>query len=82
MNNKNALYIYCITKGEIQLKNINGLNNRKVYPITDDNITVLIHNCNPEPYQGKDKQVKKWVLQHNQVVEKVWKHKKSVLRLF
>lgn len=76
---RDACYVYCITQGKMGDVNLTGIDGEKVCTITVDGITVLVHNCTQEPYQGEDDEVKEWILQHNQVVEKVWLQQGTVI---
>jgi hypothetical protein len=74
-----AYYLYCITKGKISNINLYGVNEEKIKVVNINGLSFLVHECQPEPYQGDDEQVKEWVVQHNRVVEKVWGKQGSVI---
>lgn len=76
-----ACYIYCITEGELDDLELTGVDGEKVYTIKKNNIRIVVHNCCPLPYEGEDNEVKKWVIQHNRVVEKIWERQNTVLPL-
>ncbi len=66
-------YIYCImpTTKKNNFGNI-GINKSNVYAISYKDVSVLAHNCRPEPYKGRDTDVVTWVVEHSNVVETTW----------
>lgn len=66
-----ARYLYCIADGaqQISLGRI-GIDGNEVYTIPYRDLSAVVHNCSPEPYQSQDEQlVKGWVMAHQKVVE-------------
>ncbi len=66
-----ALYLYCLAKSkeDSDLGEI-GIEKNKVYCITLNGISAVIHNCEEKPYQSEDKEkVEKWLLSHQFVID-------------
>jgi len=65
-------YVYCVAEGSqiIHLGKI-GIEENEVYTIPYQEISAVIHDCPPTPYESEDKElVKKWVITHEGVIEK------------
>jgi len=74
-------YIYGIvlcdnvmTLGEI------GLNGEEVVTIPESDLSAVVHWCDPEGYKSEDPEIiKRWVLAHQQVVDRIWKEFGDIL---
>lgn len=80
-NNLDGRYLYCIAEGNkaISLGNI-GIGDNEVYTIPYKDLCVVVHNCPSEPYKSENEEiVKKWVIAHQNVVDKAWEEFGSVL---
>ena len=78
-----ARYLYCIFEGseEISLGNI-GIGGSSVYTISYQDLSAVVHNCLPKPYQSEDQEkVKLWLTTHAKVVEVAWERFGTVLPL-
>jgi len=77
---RQARYIYGVTP---RLKRDNlgpiGIMGNTVYPISYKEISALVHDCRPEPYQGGEQEVKEWASAHAAVVDAAWVEAGSVL---
>ena len=76
-----ALYLYCITKGneKVDFGNI-GIDETKVYTIPCDGLLAVAHNCRPEPYKSEDNElIKKWIIAHQKVVDTAWERFGTIL---
>lgn len=65
-------YVYGITAGgrQVRLGQI-GIDGNEVYTIPYQNLSAIVHNCPPEPYQSSDDEtVKSWVKIHQSVLDK------------
>ena len=64
-------YIYGIAKGSTQFTPGQvGINGNRVYTITYQDLSAIVHSCPAEPYQSKDEQtVREWVKTHQSVLE-------------
>ncbi|MFQ5988015.1 MAG: gas vesicle protein GvpL, partial [Dehalococcoidia bacterium] len=78
-----ARYLYCIADGaeEVSLGKI-GIEGNEVYTIPYKDLSAVVHNCSPEPYQSEDHElVKRWVMAHQKVVETAQQRFGTVLPL-
>lgn len=76
-----ARYVYCIVEGsqKAQLGNI-GIDGSRVYAVPYEDISAVVHDCPPKPYESKDGEVvKNWVITHEKVIERVWEKLGTVL---
>jgi hypothetical protein len=72
-------YIYGIIFGTDELQTT-GIDNSPVYTIFCRDIGALVHACAPNPYESTDRaQVEKWLRQHQDVLDKAFKHSSSVV---
>jgi AraC-like DNA-binding protein len=75
-----ARYVYCVTaRLEGASFGDTGIDGRPVYPISQGGLSALVHDCPPEPYQGEDESVRRWVAAHTAVVDAAWAAAGSVL---
>lgn len=77
---KSSVYVYCIIPdvnredwGQI------GIDGARVHAIAGDGVAALVHDMPAVPYQGPDEDVKRWVLEHSDVVEQAWRSAATVL---
>lgn len=56
-----------------------GIMGNTVYPISYKELSVLVHDCSSEPYQGDEEEVKEWVASHAAVVDAAWAEADTVL---
>lgn len=56
-----------------------GIMGNTVYSISYKEISALVHDCPPEPYQGGEEEVKEWVASHSAVVDAAWAEADTVL---
>lgn len=67
-----GVYLYCIVEGNANedFGNI-GIENSRVYTIFFKDMSAVVHSCKAEPYNSKDDEiVKRWILAHQNVVDK------------
>lgn len=76
-------YVYCVAdSGEKVSLGPTGIDGRAVYTIPHEDVCVVVHDCPAEPYQSSDAEaVKRWVITHQQVVDKAWERWGTVLPL-
>lgn len=78
-----ALYVYAIIPAPVPdavLGGLEGIDGQPVRPVTaPDGVAALVHEAEPVPYQGPDETVKRWILEHSQVVEHAWEAAGTVL---
>lgn len=66
-------YVYCVAEGSraMHFGKI-GLEGTAVYTIPYQDISAVVHDSPPKPYESEDKElVKKWVVTHEEVIEAV-----------
>ena len=76
-------YIYCIAEGseKISFGKI-GIENNNVYTIPSNGLLAVVHDCEPKPYDSKNKEkVKQWIKQHESVIEKALQKFEAVVPL-
>jgi len=75
-----ARYIYAVIP-RIDRDNFGpiGIEGNTVYTISYKDISAVVHNCPPEPYQGDEETVKEMVATHGDVVDAVWEEAGSIL---
>lgn len=86
-----GLYLYCIvpeggrsdggagTPVRDLIVSTPALDGGPVRVVSHHGLSVLVHDCPPEPYQGSDEAVRNWVLAHNAVVVAAWELVDTVL---
>ena len=80
---KKGLYLYCIAgrSEEMNLGRI-GIEGSSIYTIPYREISAVVHNCEPRPYESEDKDiVKNWLMTHQKVVEAAWQRFGAILPL-
>ncbi|MEW6674770.1 MAG: gas vesicle protein GvpL [Nitrospirota bacterium] len=78
-----GIYLYCIADGneKVSLGEI-GIDGSNVYTLPYQEISAVVHNCEPHPYESEDKDiVKGWVMTHQKVVDYAWQRFGTVLPL-
>jgi len=77
---RQARYIYGVIP-RIKKDNFGpiGIMGNTVYSISYKEISALVHDCPPEPYQGGEEEVKEWVSAHATVVDAAWAEAHTVL---
>lgn len=74
-----ALYVYAITEGTAGADWGTGIDGRSIEPVLADGLVALVHRMEPTPYAGPDEQVRRWAVEHSQVVERAWEAAGTVL---
>jgi hypothetical protein len=76
-----ARYVYCITEGDEESSlGSTGIDGSEVYAIPAAGLCAVVHNCPAEPYASDDEKiVERWVISHQDVVEKAMKRYGTVL---
>jgi hypothetical protein len=76
-------YIYGIATGgkDVNLGQI-GINGSRVYTVTYQELSAIVHSCPLAPYQSTDEeQVKKWVIMHQNVLDAAKGHFEIIIPL-
>jgi len=76
-------YLYCVAdSGERADLGEIGLDGNSVYTIPFADLGAVVHNCPSEPYRSDDNEtVKRWVINHEKVMEAAWERFGTVLPL-
>lgn len=78
-----ALYVYAIVPAPVPgstLAPLVGIDGQGVHLVeSPGGVAALVHEAPPVPYQGPDETVKRWILEHSQVVEHAWEMAGTVL---
>ncbi|MFZ5645045.1 MAG: GvpL/GvpF family gas vesicle protein [Bacillota bacterium] len=73
ISEKSGRYLYCVINGEVDGLGLLGIDSEKVYTLSFKGLTVVVHNCDPQPYySGDNDMVAAWVEAHHKVVEGYW----------
>lgn len=74
-------YLYCVAQSSVRARfGKIGLDGEEVYTIPFVDLCAVVHNCPPEPYKSKDREVvRRWVVAHEKVVEAAWERFGTVL---
>lgn len=56
-----------------------GIENARVYSLSYQDISALVHDCSPEPYQGDEQSLARWVQVHSDVIDLAWTETGSIL---
>lgn len=76
-----GLYVYAIIPAEGIAANElpKGIDGHALQIVSTHGLAAIVHEAAPEPYQGPDSEVKRWILQHSDVVDAVWEKLGTVL---
>lgn len=81
VENREGRYLYSVINSGDQLcfGDI-GINDNKVFTISNEDIAAVVHSCQAEAYRTKDDgKVKEWILAHNYVIDSASKQFGTVL---
>lgn len=76
---EDALYLYAITEDAPGADWGTGIDGRVVEPLQEEGVLSLVHRMDATPYAGTDEQVRRWAVEHSQVVERAWEAAGTVL---
>jgi hypothetical protein len=76
-----ALYLYCVVPATDPIPALSSpaLDGGPVCAVRYQELAGLAHVCPPEPYQGSEEEVHRWIVAHNAVVQEAWERAGSVL---
>lgn len=75
-----TLYVYAVVPADTPAPSVTGIDGRPLRLITaPSGLAAVVHPHESGPYEGPDEDVKRWVLQHSDVVEDCWTRAASVL---
>lgn len=68
-----ALYVYAIVPRSATTAPGTGIDGREVVAIDGgDGISALVHRQDTTPFEGPDDDVRRWVLEHSEVIDRAW----------
>ncbi|APX32356.1 hypothetical protein BH708_06055 [Brachybacterium sp. P6-10-X1] len=68
-----ALYVYAIVPPEGAAEPGSGIDGREVLAVGDRHGAVaLVHRQDTVPFEGPDDDVRRWVVQHSEVIDRAW----------
>ena len=74
------LYVYAIVSAESYAPTTTGIDGSALHMVGDANgPRAVVHTHSRGPYDGPDDDVKRWILEHSEVIEDGWKGAGSVL---
>ncbi|GAA1933316.1 gas vesicle protein GvpL [Brevibacterium antiquum] len=74
------LYVYAIVSAESYAPTTTGIDGSALHMVGDANgPRAVVHTHSGGPYDGPDDDVKRWILEHSEVIEDGWKGAGSVL---
>jgi hypothetical protein len=82
MTQDTALYVYALLPGRPDAADgVTGLDGRplRLVAVPGTGVTALVHDAAPEPFQGDDERVRRWVAQQSEAVTTVWERTGSLL---
>ena len=76
-----GLYVYAIIPDEgLSISELpKGINGQPLHLVESNGLAAIVHNADLEPYQGPDSEVKRWILQHSDVVDAAWQQLGTIL---
>jgi hypothetical protein len=74
-----TLYVYAIVPGGSPAPTGTGIDGSPLHTVDADLVSAVVHTHHSSPYEGPDDDVKRWVLEHSDVIEECWTHAPSVL---
>ena len=76
-----GLYVYAIIPAEgLSSSDLpKGINGQSLHLVETEGLAAIVHNAEPEPYQGPDSDVKRWVLEHSDVADAAWQQLGTIL---
>ncbi|MFF0516334.1 GvpL/GvpF family gas vesicle protein [Streptomyces sp. NPDC004250] len=82
MTEDSALYVYALLPDRPGAADgVTGLDGRRLrlVPVEGTGVAALVHDAVPEPFQGDDDRVRRWVAEQNEAVTTVWERTGSLL---
>ncbi|GAA4916370.1 GvpL/GvpF family gas vesicle protein [Nesterenkonia rhizosphaerae] len=77
---RSTLYVYAIVPAPAPQPGVAGIDGSALEVVTaPSGLAAVVHDHQTGPYEGPDEDVKRWVLQHSEVVEDMWAQASSVL---
>ena len=77
---ESTLYVYALVPSGSPHPDVTGIAEAPLHMVTaPSGVAAVVHSHHAAPYEGGDDDVKRWVLQHSDVVEACWTRASSVL---
>lgn len=74
------LYVYAIVSAGGYAPTVTGIDGSPLHVVGDvEGPRAVVHTHSGGPYDGPDEDVKRWILEHSEVIEDGWKGARSVL---
>lgn len=78
--NETTLYVYAVVPADTPAPSVTGIDGRPLHSVAaPSGLAAIVHTHQSGPYEGPDEDVKRWVLEHSDVVEDSWSRAESVL---
>ena len=78
--NATTLYVYAVVPADSPPPSVTGIDGSPLHVVAaPSGLAAVVHSHQAGPYEGPDEDVKRWVLEHSDVVEDSWAHARSVL---
>ncbi|TLP75555.1 GvpL/GvpF family gas vesicle protein [Nesterenkonia sphaerica] len=74
-----TLYVYAIIPAGSPAPTGAGINGSQLHTVEAEPVSAVVHTHHAGPYEGPDEDVKRWVLEHSDVIEECWNQASSVL---
>ncbi|NDK33168.1 GvpL/GvpF family gas vesicle protein [Nesterenkonia haasae] len=74
-----TLYVYAIVPADSPAPTGTGIDGAPLHTVNSAQVSAVVHTHHSGPYEGPDEDVKRWVLEHSDVIEDCWSHASSVL---
>lgn len=78
--NEQALYVYAIVPARAAEQPGTGIDDREVKAVRGASaVAALVHRQDTVPYEGPDQDVRRWVLEHSDVIDRAWQRAGTAL---
>lgn len=79
--NPTGLYVYALIPADTLTSDQlpRGIDGATLDLVPAGGVSAIVHESETQPYQGPDSQVKRWVLEHSQVIDEAWQAVGTVL---
>lgn len=74
-----TLYVYAIIPAGSSAPTGTGIDGAALHTVEAPDVSAVVHTHRSGPYEGPDEDVKRWVLEHSDVIEECWTRAPSVL---
>ncbi|MFC8800761.1 GvpL/GvpF family gas vesicle protein [Promicromonospora sp. NPDC057138] len=79
MTSPEGLYVYAIVRG-VPADPGTGIDGAPLHVVTiDGGLSAVVHHHAGGPYTGADDEVRRWVVEHNDAVDRLWQRRSTLL---